>query len=59
MHAHVPMDRLGEQTEMAELIAFLASGKCNFVNGQEIAFTGGWPGVLGFPAPMPKRDVQP
>lgn len=59
MHAHVPMNRLGEQTEMAELVAFLLSGKCNFVTGQEIAFTGGWPGVLGFPAPMPKRDVQP
>lgn len=47
---HCPLQRLGEQDEMAELVAFLASGKCNFVNGQLIPFTGGWPSAASFPA---------
>lgn len=50
LHAHVPAQRLGEQTELAELVAFLASGKCNFVNGQQIPFTGAWPGMPKWPA---------
>ncbi|TDU25599.1 3-oxoacyl-[acyl-carrier protein] reductase [Panacagrimonas perspica] len=51
LHAHVPAKRLGEQEEQAELVAFLASDKCNFINGQTIPFTGAWPG-------MPKWPVQ-
>ena len=47
---HCPLQRLGEQEEMAELVAFLVSGKCNFVNGQLIPFTGGWPSAASFPA---------
>ena len=47
---HCPLQRLGEQQEMAELVGFLASGKCNFVNGQLIPFTGGWPSAAPFPA---------
>jgi len=50
LHAHVPMQRLGEQTELAEMVAFLASGKCNFVNGQNIPFSGAWPGMPKWPA---------
>jgi NAD(P)-dependent dehydrogenase (short-subunit alcohol dehydrogenase family) len=50
LHNHVPAKRLGEQTELAELVAFLASGKCNFVNGQNIPFTGAWPGMPKWPA---------
>lgn len=39
----VPMGRLGTPEEVGELIAFLASGRCTFVTGQTIHFTGGWP----------------
>lgn len=39
----VPMGRLGNPEEIGELIGFLASGKSQFVTGQVIDFTGGWP----------------
>ncbi|WP_375412929.1 SDR family oxidoreductase [uncultured Bradyrhizobium sp.] len=39
----VPLQRLGRPPEVGALIAFLASGKSDFVTGQVIAFTGGWP----------------
>lgn len=39
----VPMGRLGAPEEIGELIGFLASGKSQFVTGQVIDFTGGWP----------------
>jgi NAD(P)-dependent dehydrogenase (short-subunit alcohol dehydrogenase family) len=39
----VPLQRLGRPSEIGALIAFLASGKSDFVTGQIIAFTGGWP----------------
>jgi NAD(P)-dependent dehydrogenase (short-subunit alcohol dehydrogenase family) len=39
----VPAGRLGTPEEVGELIAFLVSGKCKFVTGQVIYFTGGWP----------------
>lgn len=38
-----PLKRLGRPEEVGELIAFLASGKADFVTGQVIPFTGGWP----------------
>lgn len=41
--ATVPMGRLGTQEEIGALVAFLASGRSNFVTGQTIYFTGGWP----------------
>lgn len=47
---HCPLKRLGEQEELAELVVFLVSGKCNFVHGQVIPFTGGWPSAAAFPA---------
>lgn len=39
----VPLGRLGAPEEIGELVAFLVSGKSNFVTGQVIGFTGGWP----------------
>ena len=39
----VPLKRLGRPEEIGEVIAFLASGKADFVTGQVIPFTGGWP----------------
>jgi 3-oxoacyl-[acyl-carrier protein] reductase len=41
--AKVPMGRLGKPEEVGELIAFLASGRSQFVTGQVVHFTGGWP----------------
>ena len=41
--AKVPMGRLGRPEEIGELIGFMASGKSQFVSGQVIDFTGGWP----------------
>ncbi len=41
--AIVPMGRLGEPEEAGELVAFLASGRAQFMTGQVINFTGGWP----------------
>jgi NAD(P)-dependent dehydrogenase (short-subunit alcohol dehydrogenase family) len=39
----VPMGRLGTPEEIGERVAFLASGRSQFVTGQVIHFTGGWP----------------
>lgn len=39
----VPMGRLGTPEEIGELVAFFVSGRSNFVTGQVIYFTGGWP----------------
>ncbi len=41
--ALVPMGRLGEPEEAGEVVAFLASGRAQFMTGQVINFTGGWP----------------
>jgi NAD(P)-dependent dehydrogenase (short-subunit alcohol dehydrogenase family) len=41
--AKVPMARLGKPEEIGELIAFLASGRAQFMTGQVIDFTCGWP----------------
>jgi NAD(P)-dependent dehydrogenase (short-subunit alcohol dehydrogenase family) len=49
LEGHVPLGRLGRPEEIGELVAFLASGKCDFVNGQVIPFTGGWPGMPPWP----------
>jgi 3-oxoacyl-[acyl-carrier protein] reductase len=39
----VPLARLGRPEEIGALIAFLASGRADFLTGQVIGFTGGWP----------------
>jgi NAD(P)-dependent dehydrogenase (short-subunit alcohol dehydrogenase family) len=39
----VPMGRLGTPEEIGELVAFFASRRSQFVTGQVINFTGGWP----------------
>lgn len=49
LKGHVPMGRLGRPEELGELVAFLASGKCDFVSGQVIPFSGGWPGMPPWP----------
>jgi 3-oxoacyl-[acyl-carrier protein] reductase len=38
----VPLKRFGRPQEMADLIAFLASGKAAYLTGQTIVFGGGW-----------------
>lgn len=42
MLPNIPLGRLGEPEEVAELIALLASGRCGFVTGQVIPIAGGW-----------------
>ncbi|MGI5413807.1 SDR family oxidoreductase [Streptomyces chartreusis] len=39
----VPVGRLGTPQEFGALVEFFASGSSQFVTGQVIAFTGGWP----------------
>ena len=42
MLRNIPLGRLGEAEEVAELIALFASGRCNFVTGHIIPIAGGW-----------------
>ncbi len=39
---HVPVGRIAESWEQAELVTFLASGSSDFFAGQVIPFAGGW-----------------
>lgn len=39
---HIPMDRLGEMSEIAQLVLWLASDEASYVTGQAIAADGGW-----------------
>jgi NAD(P)-dependent dehydrogenase (short-subunit alcohol dehydrogenase family) len=53
LEGHVPLGRLGRPEELGELVAFLASGKCDFVSGQVTPFAGGLAGyatISGRPA---------
>ena len=38
---HIPMRRLGEVSEVADLIEFLCSEKSSYITGAEIAIDGG------------------
>lgn len=38
----IPAGRMGKPSEVADLIAFLASDKASYINGQCIAIDGGW-----------------
>lgn len=38
----IPLGRIGQPTEVAEVIAFLASDKSSYVNGAAIEITGGF-----------------
>ncbi|MDG2242985.1 MAG: SDR family oxidoreductase [Rhodospirillaceae bacterium] len=42
MTSKVPLGRLGKPEEVAEMIAFLASDRSDFVTGQIIPIAGGW-----------------
>lgn len=39
----LPLGRLGKGNEIGALVAFLASGSIDFITGEVIHFTGGWP----------------
>lgn len=45
-----PLKRIGEPSEIAELVAFLLSEKASYVSGQSVAAEGGWTSALGVPA---------
>jgi NAD(P)-dependent dehydrogenase (short-subunit alcohol dehydrogenase family) len=42
----VPLGRIGEATELAELVAFLASDRAAYITGVAINFDGGWADVV-------------
>lgn len=42
MTSKVPLGRLGKPEEVAEMIAFLASDRANFITAQTIPIAGGW-----------------
>lgn len=42
MLKNIPLGRLGEPEEVAELVALLTTGRCDFVTGQIIPIAGGW-----------------
>ncbi|WP_376707698.1 SDR family oxidoreductase [Nocardioides alcanivorans] len=58
----VPLQRIGEPEEIADVTVFVASDEARYVTGAEIAADGGWsagayyPGLPGTPeALMPRR----
>ena len=42
MIGRIPMRRLGEPGELAQLVVFLASDQASYITGQSIAVDGGW-----------------
>ena len=44
-----PLKRIGEPSEIAEVVAFLLSSRASYVSGQSIAVEGGWTSGLGVP----------
>jgi NAD(P)-dependent dehydrogenase (short-subunit alcohol dehydrogenase family) len=42
MVKNIPLGRLGEPDEVAELVALFAGGKCGFVTGHILPIAGGW-----------------
>ena len=42
-----PLKRIGEPSEIAEVVAFLLSPRASYVSGQSIAVEGGWTSALG------------
>jgi NAD(P)-dependent dehydrogenase (short-subunit alcohol dehydrogenase family) len=56
--SRIPMERAGECDEVAELAAFLASGRAPYINGADIAIDGGLSGVsYGRYDQLPSNDA--
>ena len=50
-HDAIPLNRYGQESELADVIAFLCSEKASYVTGQCIAVDGGFDAVgVGLPA---------
>ncbi len=50
-HDAIPLNRYGSETEIAEVIVFLCSGRASYVSGQVIAVDGGFESTgVGLPA---------
>jgi len=50
-HDAIPLNRYGTETEIAEVIVFLASDKASYVTGQTVAVDGGFESTgVGLPA---------
>ena len=43
--SRIPQKRWGDPEEIAELICFVLSDKCNYLNGENISIDGGWTNV--------------
>ena len=41
MKSQIPLDRFGEDSDIAHTVAFLASEKANYITGQTIHVNGG------------------
>ena len=42
MKKHTSVGRLGKPEDIAEAVAFLASPKAGFINGESLTIDGGW-----------------
>jgi 3-oxoacyl-[acyl-carrier protein] reductase len=49
---HIPMDRMGDVSEVADLVRFLASDESRYITGQEIVIDGGQ--ILPENLPLPR-----
>ena len=47
LRRNVPLGRLAEPSETADLALFLASNQSNFIVGQVVPFAGGWVTTTG------------
>lgn len=49
-HDHIPLNRYGLETELAQAVCFLCSDQANYITGQELAVDGGFAAVgVGLP----------
>lgn len=50
IRSRTPLGRLGEPSEIADFIAFVASDRAAFINGSNLVIDGGWTADAGWPS---------